>query len=85
VGGDPKSHQDELKAPPEAIFDTIDPEPMAAASLGQVHAATLHSGERVVIKVQRPNILKTIAVDLEILQELAHYVRVTPLGAHVQP
>lgn len=73
--------EDELKAPPEAIFDTIDPEPMAAASLGQVHAATLHSGERVVIKVQRPNILKTIAVDLEILQELAHYVqRYTPLG-----
>ncbi|MBN1487333.1 MAG: AarF/ABC1/UbiB kinase family protein [Anaerolineae bacterium] len=61
----------ELHNPPETIFRSIEMEPIAAASLGQVHAATLHSGEEVVVKVQRPNIHPLIRTDLEILQELA--------------
>ena len=71
----------ELNATPDKGFRHIDPTPLAAASLGQVHAAVLNNGDQVVIKVQRPNILKTINTDLEILQEMARYAqRYTPLG-----
>ena len=72
---------DELGADPERHFKWINPKPMAAASLGQVHAATLHDGTQVVIKVQRPHIVPTIEVDLTILKDLAHYAQHhTPLG-----
>lgn len=49
-------------------FDT---EPIAAASIAQVHTAYLHSGEKVVVKVQRPNIHKIVETDLEILGEIS--------------
>ncbi|MBN1311487.1 MAG: AarF/ABC1/UbiB kinase family protein [Anaerolineae bacterium] len=65
---------------PEEIFDSIGRQPIAAASLAQVHIATLPGGEEVVIKVQRPNILATISTDLEILMELARAARPTTLG-----
>ena len=61
----------ELGAAPEALFDHIDPEPLAAASIGQVHGARLPDGEEVVLKVQRPGIEEEIATDLEILAHLA--------------
>ena len=70
----------ELGRPPEEVFASIDPEPLGAASLGQVHAATLADGTEVVIKVQRPNIQPTIATDLEILQALAPAAQRTPEG-----
>src|SRR5512136_1094937 len=60
----------ELGRLPEEVFSSINPEPLGAASLGQVHAAILADGAEVVIKVQRPNIQPTIATDLEILQAL---------------
>ena len=54
---------------------------MAAASLGQVHCATLQSGEEVVVKAQRPGIEDVIRVDLEILHDLAQLAQKhTPLG-----
>ncbi len=56
---------------PDDIFAEFDPEPLAAASIGQVHVARLKSGERVIVKVQRPDIEKTMENDLEILIELA--------------
>ncbi len=61
----------ELGAPIEEVFSRFDEEPIAAASLGQVHAAVLRSGEDVVVKVQRPGIEDTIDADLEILRDLA--------------
>ncbi|OIO94211.1 MAG: hypothetical protein AUK03_06970 [Anaerolineae bacterium CG2_30_64_16] len=70
----------ELGHAPEEVFATIDPAPLAAASLAQVHAATLADGEEVVIKVQRPNILGTISTDLEILAALARALQATALG-----
>lgn len=70
----------ELGRQPEEVFASIDPEPLGAASLGQVHAATLADGTEVVIKVQRPNIQPTIATDLEILQALAPAAQRTPEG-----
>jgi len=54
-----------------ADFVYIDPEPLAAASIAQVHRATLKTEERVVIKVRRPGISKIVATDLEILYELS--------------
>ncbi|HNT78270.1 MAG TPA: AarF/ABC1/UbiB kinase family protein [Anaerolineae bacterium] len=71
---------EELSQPPEDIFEKIDPHPLAAASLAQVHVAWLPGRQKVVIKVQRPNILPTIRTDLEIIQDLAHYAEQTPLG-----
>ena len=47
---------EELGAPPETVFAAISPEPLGAASVAQVHAARLHSGAEVVVKVQRPGI-----------------------------
>ncbi len=63
----------ELAAQPDAVFAHIDPTPIASASLAQVHSAELHTGEKVVVKIQRPNILPTIRTDLEIIQDLAKY------------
>lgn len=56
---------------PEELFATFEREPLAAASIGQVHRATLADGSEVVVKVQRPGIEYTIAVDLEILAHIA--------------
>ncbi len=62
----------ELGAPPEELFASFDQEPLAAASTAQVHRATLHSGEKVVVKVQRPNIVRQVQSDLRIMQEFSH-------------
>lgn len=70
----------ELGHAPEDVFAAIDPQPLGAASLGQVHAATLSDGTEVVVKVQRPNIQATISTDLEILQAFAAAVQPTALG-----
>ncbi len=62
----------EIGRAPEEVFEHIDPVPLAAASIGQVHRARLaESGEEVVVKIQRPRIRETIEVDLEILLHLA--------------
>lgn len=52
------------------IFDHIDEKPLGAASIGQVHFATLKTGQHVVIKVQRPNVEQQIRADLSILAGL---------------
>lgn len=63
-----------LGAPPEKLFASFDKKPVAAASVGQVHKAVLKSGEVVAVKVQRPNIERTVAVDMEILMDIARLV-----------
>jgi ubiquinone biosynthesis protein len=70
----------ELEREPEEVFASIDPQPMASASLSQVHAAVLPDGQEVVIKVQRPNISAVIDTDLEILSVLAARAQTTSLG-----
>ncbi len=57
--------------PIERLFSSFEREPFAAASLGQVHAATLPDGTPVVVKVQRPDIASRIQTDLAILADLA--------------
>lgn len=54
----------ELGERPEKIFQEISPEPVAAASLGQVYRARLFSGEAVAVKVQRPNLVPKLTLDL---------------------
>jgi len=61
----------ELRAPPEKLFASFDPVPISTASIGQVHAATLRDGSRVVVKVQKPGIVAEIELDLQIIHDLA--------------
>jgi ubiquinone biosynthesis protein len=63
--------ESELGKPVSELFKEFDTTPLAAASLGQVHAAVLHTGEQVAIKVQRPDIQSLIETDLEIFSDLA--------------
>lgn len=58
----------------DTIFAQFSPEPLASASVAQVHAATLHSGEQVVVKVLRPGIEKTIRQDIALLFTLARLI-----------
>lgn len=59
--------EEELGRPPEELFDRLDPVPLAAASLAQVHRATLPDGREVVVKVQRPDIERRLRADVGIL------------------
>lgn len=61
----------ELRRPLEEVFASFDPEALAAGSIGQAHAATLLDGTEVVVKVRKPGVGEQVAVDLEILQDLA--------------
>lgn len=62
----------ELGAVPEEVFAEFEPQPLAAASTAQVHAATLKSGESVIVKVLRPNIEVIVRGDLNVMQELVN-------------
>jgi predicted unusual protein kinase regulating ubiquinone biosynthesis (AarF/ABC1/UbiB family) len=56
--------REELGKEPEAVFEKFNPQPIAAASLGQVHEAVLKTGERVAVKVQYPGIQQVVEMDL---------------------
>ncbi len=60
------------------LFRSFDPIPLAAASLGQVHKAQLHTGEEVVVKVQRPGLRQLFTIDLQILKGIARYFQNHP-------
>jgi ubiquinone biosynthesis protein len=64
--------EQELGQPLEVLFAHFDPTPLAAASMGQVHAALLPSGEAVVVKVRRPNIDVTVRGDLNVMHDVLH-------------
>ncbi len=83
--------KEELGDYPENIFATFDLTPIAAASTAQVHIATLHTGEKVAVKVQRPNIHQEMKADLGIMQNAARifstrseYVRAIDLVGMLQ-
>ncbi|HEY0546472.1 MAG TPA: AarF/ABC1/UbiB kinase family protein [Pyrinomonadaceae bacterium] len=59
-------------------YAEIDAEPIAAASLGQVYRARLHTGEEVAIKVQRPNLEETISFDISILRRITNFLNRIP-------
>lgn len=66
--------EQELGVPWEDVFESIDPKPLAAGTIAQVHRATLENGERVVIKVQRPTARTDIEQDLALLEIFAEKV-----------
>ena len=63
--------QDELGVRLSKAFQTFDPTPIAAASLGQVHRAVMRDGREVAVKVQRPNVHDQVVKDLDALDEVA--------------
>jgi len=69
----------ELGVSAESIFEDMTPEPVAAASLGQVYKARLRStGEPVAVKVQRPAVLETVTVDLFLIRALGGFLATLP-------
>jgi predicted unusual protein kinase regulating ubiquinone biosynthesis (AarF/ABC1/UbiB family) len=63
----------ELGKPLGELFGEVDPDPVAAASFGQAHLATLPSGQRVVVKVQRPFMDEIVEVDLQSLRTIGRW------------
>ncbi|HWV46120.1 MAG TPA: AarF/UbiB family protein, partial [Nitrospira sp.] len=70
--------EQELGVPWEDVFESIDPKPLAAGTIAQVHRATLDNGDRVVIKVQRPTARADIEQDLALLEIFAQKVGQRP-------
>ena len=62
--------RNELGSNPEEVFEHFDYQCLAAASLGQVHQATLPSGERVVVKIQYPNVAENVESDLKLVKTM---------------
>ncbi len=76
-----KAKIEEELGPLDHVFSSFEAQPVAAASLGQVHLARLQSGEEVVVKARRPGIEEVVDVDLEILRDLAQWAaKHTPLS-----
>src|SRR5580658_9280814 len=75
----------ELGRDPDEVFAWIDPQPLASASIAQVHAARLHDGQEVVIKVQRPKIDAVIEADLRVLRLGARAMAASPRGELANP
>ena len=70
--------EQELGWKPETLFDQFDPQPIAAASLGQVYYAVTHEGQEVAVKVQRPDLFYRIGLDLGLIRRLAATVERFP-------
>jgi len=70
--------EQELGVPWEDVFKSIDPNPLASGTIAQVHRATLESGDRVVVKVQRPTARAEIEQDLALLEVFAEKVGKRP-------
>lgn len=70
----------ELHQPTESVFSHISQVPVAAGSIGQIHRATLITGEEVAIKVQRPGIDKVVEQDISLIKGIAELVSLTEFG-----
>ena len=76
----------DLGRPLDEVFRWVDRTPLAAASIAQVHAATLRTGERVVVKVQRPTVARLVRDDLRVMAWLApKLVGRIPIAALANP
>lgn len=71
---------------PEDLFASFDPDPVASASLSQVHRATLRDGQEVAVKVQRPGVSESIGRDLELVRLMAERLeRYSPAARRFHP
>jgi ubiquinone biosynthesis protein len=70
---------------PAEVFAEIEHEPVAAASIGQVHRARLHDGRQVAVKVQYPDIDNLVATDLAVLEQIVKAVAGLVPGVQLQP
>ncbi len=77
--------EEELGKKPEYLFSSFDTSPMASASIAQVHRATLKNGEKVVVKIKRPNIENTILTDLSLLNHASKVIKFLPQGSILNP
>jgi aarF domain-containing kinase len=77
--------KDELGRDPREVFASIDEQPLASASIAQVHAARLHDGQEVVIKVQRPKLAELVEADLRVLRLGARAMAMLPHGELANP
>ncbi len=78
--------EEDLGQPLEAVFSRFEPTPLAAASIAQVHLATLHTGEEVVVKVQRPSVGELVHRDLKVMASIAPFtVGRIPVAALANP
>jgi predicted unusual protein kinase regulating ubiquinone biosynthesis (AarF/ABC1/UbiB family) len=75
----------ELGRDASEVFAWIDPQPLASASIAQVHAARLHDGQEVVVKVQRPRIDAVVEADLRVLRLGARAMALSPRGELANP
>jgi ubiquinone biosynthesis protein len=71
--------EEELSVRLSKAFDSFDRQPIAAASLGQVHRATLRSGRMVAVKVQRPDVRERVTSDVQAMEDIAGF-----LDSHTQ-
>ncbi|MCE1787360.1 AarF/UbiB family protein, partial [Enterobacter hormaechei] len=75
-----------LEGPLETWFEDFDPQPLASASIAQVHTARLkENGKDVVLKVIRPDILPVIKADVRLMYRLANLVPLLPDGRRLRP
>lgn len=75
-----------LGASPQTLFKHFEADPVASASIAQVHFATLHDGREVAVKVLRPGMLEVIDNDLALLRIVARWVeRLSPDGRRLKP
>jgi predicted unusual protein kinase regulating ubiquinone biosynthesis (AarF/ABC1/UbiB family) len=77
--------EEELGWKPETLFAQFDPEPFAAASLGQVYRAVTFEGDVVAVKIQRPDLMHVISLDLALVRRLAQAIERYPRLSRGQP
>ena len=76
---------EDLGCPLEEVFAVFDTQPLAAASMAQVYRARLHTGEEVVVKVQRPGLRGKMTADLQLLESVAQLIEQNEALAVYQP
>jgi predicted unusual protein kinase regulating ubiquinone biosynthesis (AarF/ABC1/UbiB family) len=76
---------EEFGAPPQDVFASWDPNPLASASIGQVHAAKLSDGREVVVKVQYPGVAEAVRADLRNAESFAPIARLISPNQEVRP
>jgi ubiquinone biosynthesis protein len=76
----------ELGGTVDSLFASLDPDPLATASIAQVHRARLHGGDTVVVKIRLPGIVETVEMDIDIMDSMAVWVeRHLPASALYDP